>query len=164
MFTIGDKVFYGAHGVCVIQDIQELSFSGQQKHYYVLHSYHDASIKLYHPVETEDSKLAPITSKKEAEGILEIFKNPPDVWQERMVDRSQHYQNILESKDHVQIAQMMNTILRKKNELEQDNKKLTNHDTQILKQVSPIFYEELAISLELSVEEVMKRVEETIQN
>ena len=162
MFSIGDKVFYGAHGVCIIQDIQELAFSGQQKQYYILHSYHDSSIKLYHPVEGKDSKLSPITSKEAAKGILETFKNPPDAWPDRMNERNQHYQKVVESKNHIQIAQMINTLLRKKFELEKEEKNLPPQDLQVLKQVTPLFSEELALSLNVTAEQLMEKVEEII--
>ncbi|MDN4491949.1 CarD family transcriptional regulator [Ureibacillus aquaedulcis] len=162
MFSIGDKVFYGAHGVCVVQDIQELTFSGQKKNYYLLHSYHDASIRLYHPVEAKDSKISPITTKEAAQTILETFKNPPDVWHSRMNERTQHYQKVIESKNHIQIAQMINTILRKKHELTKEDKKLPNHDLQMLEQVTTLFAEELALSFNLTAKQVMDKVEEII--
>lgn len=162
MFSIGDKVFYGAHGVCVVQDIQELTFSGQKKTYYILHSYHDASIRLYHPVEAKDSKLSPITTKEAAEIILETFKNPPDVWHSRMNERTQHYQKVIESKNHIKIAQMINTILRKKIELNKEDKNLPNQDLKILEQVISHFSEELALSFNLTAKQVMDKVEEII--
>ncbi|PYF08301.1 CarD family transcriptional regulator [Ureibacillus chungkukjangi] len=162
MFSIGDKVFYGAHGVCIVQDIQKLTFSGKQKKYYILHSFHDVSIKLYHPVEAKDSKLSPITSKEAAEVILETFKNPPDDWPSRMNERTQHYQKVIESKNHVQIAQMINTILRKKFELEKEDKTLPNQDLLMLEQVTSLFSEELALSFNLTAKQVMKKIEEII--
>lgn len=162
MFSIGDKVFYGAHGVCIIHDIQELSFSGRSKNYYILHSHHDTSIKLYHPVEAKDSKLSAITSKEEAEVILKTFKNPPDVWHSRMNERTQHYQKVIESKNHIQIAQMINTILRKKFELEKEDKNLPTQDQQMLEQVTSLFSEELALSFNLTAKQVMEKVEKII--
>lgn len=163
MFSIGDTVFYGAHGVCVIDDIEEQSFSGKTKSYYILRSYHDLTLKLFHPVDAVESKLTAIPSKDKANLILESFNNPPDEWTERVNERSQIYQRILESENHLRIAQMMNTILRKKRELELVNKKLANQDLQILKQVSPILYKELSVSLDIPVEEVEKKVEEIIK-
>jgi len=162
MFSIGDKVFYGAHGVCIIQDIQEITFSGQQKNYYILHSYHDASIKLYHPVDAKNSKISPITTKDAAQVIMETFKNPPDVWHSRMNERTQHYQKVIESKNHIEIAQMINTILRKKIELEKEDKTLPNQDLLMLEQVTSIFSEEMAISFNITAKQVMDKVEAII--
>lgn len=163
MFSIGDTVFYGAHGVCVIEDIEDQTFSGNTKSYYILRSFHDKTLKLFHPVEAVESKLTPIPTKEKGTLILETFKNPPDEWNERVTERSQTYQRILDSENHLRIAQMMNTILRKKQVLEQENKKLANQDMQILKQVAPILYKELSVSLNITVEEVEEKIEEIIR-
>ncbi len=162
MFSVGDKVFYNAHGVCVIEDIQEQTFWGRKKHYYILRSYHNTAIKLYYPVETVHSQLTPIASKKNAEMILETFKNPPDPWNERMQERHQNYHKILNTNNHIQITKMINTILRRQLELEQQEKKLPSGDRQFLNQVLPILYKELAVSLNVTVEEVNKIVEQLI--
>ncbi|MNP09038.1 hypothetical protein D3C76_1011280 [compost metagenome] len=58
---------------------------------------------------------------------------------------------------------MTNTILRKKIELENENKKLPSHDAEILNHVSPILYKELAISLDISTQEVTKKIERIIK-
>ncbi len=126
MFSIGDTVFYGSHGVCVIEDIEEQTFSGNTKSYYILRSFHDKTLKLFHPVDAAESKLTPIPSKEKGTLILDTFKNPPDEWNDRVNERGQNYQKILESNNHLLIAQMMNTILRKKQELELENKKLAS--------------------------------------
>lgn len=164
MFTVGDTVFYSSNGVCVIEDIQERTFWGEKKLYYILRSSHNEALKLYYPVETDQSQLTEIVSKKKAELILEQFKNPPDPWNERMQERQHSYQKILKSNNHIQIAKMVNTILRRKIELESQEKKLSSGDQQLLNQVLPILYKELAVSLDISVEVVIKEVEQLIQN
>lgn len=164
MFTVGDTVFYNSHGVCVIEDIQEKTFWGEKKFYYILSSYHNAALKLYYPVETDESQLTAIASKKKAELILEQFKNSPEPWNERIQERQQSYKKILKSNNHILIAKMINTILRKKTELENQDKKLPSGDQQTLNQVLPILYKELAVSLDISVDVVIKEVEQLIQH
>ena len=163
MFSIGETVFYGAHGVCIVEDIQDQTFSGKTKSYYILRSYHDKSLKLFHPVDADDSKLTPIASKEKAKLILDTFKNPPDEWSERVIDRAHNYQKTLGSKNDFLIAQMMNTIIRKKNELELEGKKLASQDMQMLKQITPIMHKELSVSLEIPVEEIADKIEEIIR-
>ncbi|SOC40679.1 CarD family transcriptional regulator [Ureibacillus acetophenoni] len=162
MFSIGDTVFYGAHGVCIVEDIQDQNFFGNTKAYYILRSFHDTTLKLFHPVKSEDSKLTPIASKEKAELLLDTFKNPPDEWNDRATERTNNYHKIIESNNHFMIAQMVNTILRKKNELDQEGKKLASQELQILKQVTPILHKELSVSLEITVEDVANRIEEII--
>lgn len=163
MFSIGDNVYYGAHGICEIEDIQEQSFTGEKKRYYLLRSHND-SLKLYHPVETEHSKLTPILAKETAEKVLEVFKQAVGQWHERMTERRKEYQGALESADHVQIAQMVNTLMRKKMELEAIDKKLPSQDVQMLTQVAPVFYEGLAMSLGMNAEQVREQIKQTIKD
>lgn len=163
MFSIGDTVFYGAHGVCIVEDIQEQTFSEKTKSYYVLRSFHDKTLRLFHPVNSEDSKITPIATKEKAGLLLDTFKNPPDEWNDRAIERTNNYHKILESNNDFMIAQMVNTILRKKIELELEGKKLASQDMQIVKQVTPILHKELSVSLEITVEEVADKIEEIIR-
>lgn len=162
MYSVGDRVFYGVHGVCIVQDIQEQSFLGQKKDYYVLSSIQNDSLQLYYPVHAKDSKLSSIISKVQSEQLLNVFKNAPDTWHDRATERHQLYQKILLSNEHAKVAQMINTIIRKKFELEQQDKKLPSQDAQTLAHVLSIFCEELAIGLEISSHEVSDKIEDII--
>jgi len=163
MYTIGETVFYSVHGVCIIEDIQDQTFSGTTKQYYVLRSHHDPSLRLFYQVEAENSKLSPVASKQKAELVLDTFGNPPSEWMERPQERAFLYQKVMESGNTIDIAQMVNTILRKKVELEADQKKLYLQDAQLLRQVSPILMEELAVSLGKTTDEVQKEIERLIE-
>ena len=159
MYSIGDSVFYNANGVCVIEEIKEQSFTGQSRLYYTLRSKRNPSIQLYHPVDSKDSKLTNIASKQNAQLILDTFKKPANEWLDRATARSHQYQDILKTNDHVRIAQMMNSILRKRIELKQIDKKLPAQDDHMLQHVSPILYEELSISLNIPYQEVVEKIE-----
>ena len=162
MYSIGEKVFYGVHGVCIIEDIQEQNFTGQNRPYYTLRSYQNESLSLYHPVECENSKLEPVISAETAREILEVFKKPASEWQERPTSRNYQYREAINSSDHFEIAQMVNTMLRKKFELVRAEKKMPSQDMQNLLKVSPILYEELALSLGTTADKIAKQIEELI--
>lgn len=162
MYSIGEKVFYGVHGVCIIEDIQEQNFTGQNRSYYTLRSYQNESLQLYHPVECENSKLEPVISAETAREILEVFKKPASEWQDRPTSRNYQYREAINSSDHFEIAQMVNTMLRKKFELVRAEKKMPSQDMQNLLKVSPILYEELALSLGTTAEKIAKQIEELI--
>ena len=104
-----------------------------------------------------------LTSKQRANLILEIFKNPPNRWALKALERAKEHHKILESNNHFEIAQMMNTILRKQRELEKEGKKLTAQDLQVLKRIAPILVEELALSLQMTTDEVNLKIEEFLK-
>ena len=162
MYSIGEKVFYGVHGVCIIEDIQEQNFTGKKTPYYTLRSYQNESMQLYHPVECENSKIEPVISAETAAEILEVFKDPASEWQDRPTSRNYQYREAINSSDHFEIAQMLNTMLRKKYELAHADKKMPSQDAQNLLKVSPILYAELALSLGTTSERIAKKIEEHI--
>lgn len=162
MFSVGDTVFYEAHGVCTVSDIQDQTFAGKTKAYYILRSHQNESLTLYHLVESKQSKLTHVASKERAKIILETFKKSPEPWLEQPSERSQLYRRVLESNDHIQIAQMTNTILRKEAELVVADKKLHNQDSQLLKRVLPNLYNELAVSLKISADDVKNKIDKMI--
>lgn len=162
MYEIGDTAFYGTNGICKIKDIKEAAFHGESQLYYVLESTLYPSLILYHPVHGENSKLHKIVTPELAQQILDVFKNPADEWPDRNTLRSQNFKAVVASDDHLRIAQFLNTILRKQLDLIKLDKKLAAQDTQMMQQISTILYDELAISLKVSKEEIAKQVEREV--
>jgi len=163
MFSIGDTVFYNAHGVCSIEDIKEQKFGTETKLYYILRSHHTTSVKLYHPVDPEKCKLKKMMTAERADELLRVFEEPADEWYERNTERNQNYQKALKSENHKEIAKMVNTLLRRQQELALEEKKLPSQDAQMLQRVLPILEEELSIALNIPHQEVAKLIEEKIE-
>ena len=164
MFSIGDTVFYGANGVCSIEDITERTFGGEVQSYYTLRSHHNSSVTLYYPVNAANTKLKEIMTEDKAKAVLQCFEKSADPWNDKMTARNHSYQAIIKSQGHLEIAQMTNTLLRKKLELEAIDKKLPAQDTQILQNVSSILYEELATTLQTTATDISDKVDQIIQN
>ena len=162
MFKIGEQVFYGGHGVCVIEEITEMTFSNETKQFYKLKSHTQPQLSLFHPVETDQPKISKMMAKEEAQQILNIFKEPASEWTERSIDRAREYKKILETKDSKQIAQMINTILRKEKELVEIDKKLYAQDQEVIRQVYAILCDELSICLNLTREAVVNEITNSI--
>ena len=107
MFSIGDTVFYGANGVCSIEDIAEQKFGGEMQPYYTLRSHHNSNVTLYYPVNAANSKLKKIMTKDKANAVLQCFENAADPWNDKMTARNHSYQVVIKSGEHLDIAQMM---------------------------------------------------------
>ena len=163
MFSIGDTVFYGGNGVCSIEDITDQKFGGEAQSYYTLRSHHNPNVTLYYPVNAANSKLKKIMTKDKAKAVLQCFENSASPWNDKMTARYNSYQVIIKSEGHLEIAQMMNTLLRKKLELEAVDKKLPAQDTQVLQNVSAILYEELATTLQTTATDISAKVDRIIQ-
>ena len=73
------------------------------------------------------------------------------------------FKNIINTGDRKEIAKVVNTLWRKKLELEQNDKKLYEQDQKLLNAVQKILFKELSISLDKSAEEIEELVKEMIK-
>lgn len=163
MYKIGDLTFYKSHGICRVDGIMEQNFSGQPMLYYVLQSKIRPGVTLYHPVESKNSQLEKLLSHEEALEIMECFTNEPSEWNNRNTNRQRNYAEILASNDHLEAAQLMNTLLRKDLELQKEDKKITSQDSQILQQITTIILDILEIALKKPKADIEKEIHQKVQ-
>lgn len=162
MYKIGDLTFYKSHGVCRVDRILEENFTGKPMLYYVLQSKLRPGVTFYHPVESDNSQLEKIISNKDALKIVDSFKNPADEWEDRNTNRHRMQSEILKRNDHFEIAQLMNTLLRKEIALQQQDKKLCAQDTQFLQQISSMIYEVLELALNQPKDALERQIQQIV--
>lgn len=163
MYKIGDLTFYKSHGICQIDGIIEQNFTGEPMLYYVMQSKIRPGVTLYHPVESKNSQLEKILSYDEAVQIMDCFSNEPSEWNDRSTNRQRNHAEILSANNHLEAAQLMNTLLRKDLELQKDEKKITSQDSQILQQLSTIILDVLEIALKKPKEDIEKEIYKRVQ-
>ena len=155
MFNIGDLVIYSAHGICKVDDICEKTVMGITRPYYVLHpidNKNDLSIST--PVDNDKVVMLELIDKGEAVEILESFKNAGIPWIDKPNMRHSTYFDRINTGDRKEIAGIVNTLMRKKVELELHERKLYEQDRKLLNSAKNILFKELAISLDTSFEEI----------
>lgn len=164
MYKIGDLTLYKSHGICQIDSIVEQNFTGTPMQYYVIQSKLQPGVTLYHPVESDNSQLEKLLSYDEASKILDIFSNKASDWDERITNRQRNHSQILGKNNHLEIAQLMNTILRKEQELQHQEKKLTSQDAQMLQQISIIIFDILELTLKQSKAQIQQQIRKNLQS
>lgn len=162
MYRVGEYLLYGGHGICVIDEVTKKYFSGKEKLYYCLHPLSHPDLTLFFPVDGDHSKLKKMLTKEEAQALINVFKEPAKEWIEKNTERSQYFNSIIKSEDRREIAELLNMLMRRKIKLKQEEKKLPMQETKLLQDVSNIFYNELAISLSTSTDEISKRISEIV--
>lgn len=162
MYKIGDLTYYKSHGICRIESIIEQNFTGTPMQYYVLQSKLRPGVTLYHPVESNNCQLEKLLTYDEAMKIIDIFANDASDWDERNTNRQRHHNEIFNSNDHLQIAQLMNTLLRKEIELQQHEKKLASQDTQMLQQITVGIFDILELALKQPKEKLEQQIYKNI--
>ena len=164
MFNVGDLIIYSAHGICHIDEICEKTYSGVTKTYYVLHPIEDTKLTINTPIDTDKVVMLELIHKDEAEEILESFKGLGIRWEENNTQRPKIYFDIAKNGNRKEISDIINTLMRKKQEAEKDGKKLTHQDGKLLTFLQNTLFNELAIALNTSFEEIVLRVNRVIKN
>lgn len=158
MFNVGDLIIYSTHGVCHIDNISEKTFSGVTKTYYELHPLNNVKLKISAPVGNKSISMLEIMNKDEAEDILQLFEKPGIEWIEKNHQRTQEYSQIVELGNRKEAAKVINTLMRKKQELERNGKKFPEYDRKLLLSLESTLFSELAIALEATIEDIYNHV------
>lgn len=158
MFNIGDIIIYSEHGLSRIDDICEKTFSNVTRTYYVLHPLDQTNLTISTPVDNEKVIMLEIMDRKEAEEIIESFKQPGSMWVEDPRHRHRRFKDIIKNGNRKEIANIANTLMRKNLELSLENKRLYDQDRKILEPIQNILFKELATSLDTSYEDIYEQV------
>lgn len=162
MFNVGDLIIYSSHGLCHIDDICDKTYAGETKKYYVLHPLDNEKLQINTPVNNKTISMLEIMDKKDAEEILNVFALPGIDWIEKSHQRTQTYSEIVKKGNRKEIAKIINTLMRKKYEIELNGKKFSEYDRKLLTSLQNILFHEIAISLNIKVDDVLKKVERTL--
>jgi CarD family transcriptional regulator len=164
MFNIGDLIIYSGHGICQIDDICEKTISGTTRDYYVLHPMeNNQALTISTPVTNSKVVMLELIHEEEAHKILELFKKTGDKWDENPNTRYNIYSERINTGDRKEIAKIINTLMRKKIEAENREKKLYERDQKLLNATQTILFKELAISLDTTFDDINERIIRLIQ-
>jgi CarD family transcriptional regulator len=164
MFNLGELIIYSGHGICKVDEICEKTYLGNTKTYYVLHpldNSHQLTISI--PVDNEKVAMSKLMEKDEAEEILESFKLQGVDWVENNHARIQQYNNIVKTGTRNDIAKVVNTLIRKKHELEMKERKFGEQDNHLLTAIQNILFKELAISLNTTYNAIFEKVNKLVK-
>lgn len=157
MFQAGDTILYGTHGVCTIQSIEEMNFSGQKQQYYILNPVYSKASTIYVPVKNEvlTAKMNRILS---AEEIYELIRSMPaekTIWIENENVRKERFQEIISGNNRQELVQLIKTLYLHQQKQQEKGKKLHIADERFLKEAEKLLYNEFALVLKMEPNEVL---------
>ena len=114
MYGVGDRVMYGAHGVCRVSGTEERTIDRKKRIYLVLEPAVGASAKYYVPTfnETAMAKLSPILTQNELEGLLSSPEVRDAYWIPDENRRKQSYRELITSGDRTRLVRAIYTLYR----------------------------------------------------
>lgn len=159
MLNIGELVIYSGQGICKVDDICDQTYAGNTKTYYVLHpleNSHQLTISI--PVDNQKVNMSRLINSDQAAEILGSFHLPGADWIENNHSRAQVYNDIVKKGNRKETAKVVNTLIRKKQQSERNEKKFAEQDKKLLFSIQNILFNELAISLNTTYEAIFEKV------
>lgn len=137
MFKIGDNVIHTNHGICKIEDIEEISYGGKKQSYYVLRPVFGDQTKIVLKIPVDNcSYLDSVLSKGEVNKIFNVIRETPEYWNDNPMKRTIEYKQYFQEKDFVNIGVLIKSITLRK----EISKKLSSTDKRFLETAKMIFY------------------------
>ena len=164
MFKQGEIVFYGTAGVCKIDEITTVDFSGvdKDKLFYALCPQNSGG-KIFIPVDNGSSKLRKLMSKEEAVWLISKIKDiePLQIQDEKKPDET--YKKVLQTYDNQELLKMIKCIyFRKKKRLEK-GPKVTAVDEKYMHMAENMIYQELGTALDIPKDQVIDYITRYIE-
>lgn len=165
VFSKGDTVIYGIHGICKITDIQIKKFMGEKAEYFVLSPVYDERATVFVPCGNENltSKMKRIMSPSEIYDIIKAMPNEKQIWIENDQERKKAYSDILKNGDRKALVGLIKTLYVHKEKQMAKGKKLHIADENFLRDAEKILYEEFAHVLQIKREQVLPFIFEQIE-
>ena len=159
MYSIGEKVVYGAMGVMEIVDITEQTVGDVARKYYVLKEYASPSASLtYVPVDNAalTSQLKPLLTKEEIVETIRLAKTTqPIAWVEENRARSEMYKRIL---DRVQMLAMIRLVYETGIRRETEGKKNFIADENVMRRAQKNIATEFSLVLGIPESEIFEYI------
>lgn len=159
MYKKDDYVVY-KHDVCKIKDVKENRLMGNT--YYVMTPIDDDTLIIDIPIDNRMGFLRDIISPDEAEKLIEKIPEikPLENINEKYVEAQ--YKEMLNAGDHENLIKIIKTTyLRNENRIN-SKKKISEKDNTYFKLAEKYLYNELAVSLNKTVEEIKNYIFEKV--
>ncbi len=161
MYQVGQRVVYGAHGVCDILDMEERMVDRKRISYYVLQPLEQSASRFYVPAHNENAlaKMRPLVDKQTLLTLLNSEEVREDCWIPDENRRKQYYRQLISSIDLESMIRMIRCLRQHKAELQQAGKRFHLCDENFLQDAQKILSSELTLVLEIEPQQLTAYLE-----
>ena len=157
-FEIGQNVIYGTNGLCLVEDIKEMSFiKGEaKKAYYILEPLRARASTIFVPADNEKlvSKMRHVLTKTEIDTLLLGMSDKELSWENDRRTRAELFHDIIAKGLTEELLLLIRCIYVKKKELISLNKTLSMTDSKSLEFAENMVEEEFSYALDIKPSEV----------
>lgn len=159
MYKKGDYVVY-RRDICIIKDIRENKLNGTI--YYVMNPIDDDSLIIDIPIEDRMGLLRDIISTDEAKKLIERIPkiNPIEDINEKNLETK--YKEMINNGNYEDLIKIIKTTFLRNESRVNNKRKISEKDSNYFKLAEKYLYNELSISLNMSVEEVKDYISKVV--
>lgn len=156
MFSCGELVVYGIHGVCRITEMEKRIVDKKTVTYYVLEPCDQTGTKYFVPAHNESAvrKMRPVLSCHALEELLRSELVRSDAWIPDENLRKQTYRELIGSGDRERLLQMVGTLHRHKEAQLASGKKFHLCDDNFLRDAQKLLSSEFSMVLGIEPSQV----------
>ncbi len=163
MFKINDHIIYNNMGVCRVVDIsKEKDINDNETEFYVLHPVYGKNLTIKTPVNNDKVFMRKILKRDDVLSLIESLPQQETNWIDDDRKRNEIFKATLKKGETKGWAKLIKTIYLEKQEKSAVGKKLMKIDEDIMKIAEKNLYEEFAVALNISPEEVLPYIMEHV--
>ncbi len=156
MYSIGQQVVYGAHGVCTIVGQEERVIDRKTITYFVLQPLEQSESRFLVPAGNA-AALAKLRPLMEKEALLSLLQSESVAQAEWITDenrRKQNYRQLISNLDVEAMIRTVHSLRQHKKDMTLQGKKFHQCDENFLRDAQRLLRTELSLVLEIPEQEV----------
>ncbi len=156
MYSAGDNVVYGTHGVCSICEVTSMLFGSDMRDYYVLAPISDPKSKIFVPVDNETllSQMRPIMTKEEIAILLDSVVPDALEWIPNDSERKNFCASVIKSGDRMALINLIEMLWKHQERMRDSKKHFHVTDERFLRDAEKMLGEEFSFVLGIPSYEV----------
>ncbi len=146
MYSCGDRVLYGIHGVCEILTVEERKVDRKKIQYYVLEPVAQPGARFYVPTQNAAavSKMRTVMTMEQLDQLLCSEEVRQDSWIADENQRKQHYRELITSGDRLSLLRMVRSLHCHKEQQREAGKKFHLSDENFLRDAERLLNSEFS--------------------
>lgn len=166
MYSVGDWVVYGVHGVCRVIGTEKQLVNRKRTQFLVLEPLAQSESRFYLPTEnpTAMAKLCAVLSREELTALISSDEVRQDAWIHEENQRKQYYRELIGSGDRTALLKMVATLYRYKAMQAAAGRKFHQSDENFLRDAEKLLSSEISLVLELSAEQAREYLRKQLQS
>ena len=165
MFSVGDRVIYGMHGVCDILETKEQIVDRKTVTYLVLEPLGQPGTRYMVPTHNPAAlgKLKRILTREQMEQLLDSQVVREDFWIREEAQRKQTYRELIGSGNREKLMGMVHTLYRHKAEQAAAGRKVHQCDENFLRDAEKLLAGEIAFVFNITQEQAKAYLRQKLQ-